>query len=89
METVQIYSRGIATRYPGAPVSKNQRSYRMPPGLKTQIAFAVLITLCAIFVLPTALSANTNATSSAGSVKTTLRDFKSGDFSPSAYADWD
>ena len=80
-------------------MSKNQRDYRMPPGLRTQIIFAVLVTLCALIVLPTALSADGASPSrapaselhvtSAGTVKTTMRDFKSRQFTAASFADWD
>lgn len=71
--------------------------HRMPPGLKSQIAFAVIITLAALLVLPTALSAQQSARTttskaatklSAGTIKTTIRDFSMADFSASAYTDW-
>jgi hypothetical protein len=68
--------------------------------MKTQILFAVIITLGAILVLPTALSAagqpalqsllETKTTvTSAGSVATSVQDFTTTDFGAAAYTDWE
>lgn len=71
----------------------------MPPGLMAQIVFAVIITIAALLVLPTALSARSSvsalpasdkiAAASAGSVATTIQDFRTGDFAASEFSDWD
>lgn len=66
----------------------------MPPGLKMQIAFAICVTLFAILVLPTALSAGRaappiKADRSAGSVTTTTTAFVASNFEASAFSDWD
>lgn len=68
----------------------------MPPGMKTQILFAVIITLCALLVLPTALSAagqrsvpEATSITSAGSVATSVQDFTTTDFGAAAYTDWE
>jgi hypothetical protein len=71
----------------------------MPPGLKAQIFFAVIITIGALLVLPIALSAQQSASSassaktvaslSAGNVTTTLQEFYAGDFAAAEFSDWD
>ena len=79
-------------------VSQNRNRHNMPPGLKSQIVFAIVITLGALLVLPTALSAKQSAASpqpatialpSVGTVKTTLLNFSAADFAATAFADWD
>ena len=70
----------------------------MPPGLKAQIFIAAVITIGALLVLPTALSARqpvaislktTIATSSAGSVVVSVQDFHTASFAATSFADWD
>lgn len=70
----------------------------MPPGLRAQIFFAIVITIGALLVLPTALSARQPAKSaakvesvmpSAGSIATTMRSFETGQYQPAAFSDWD
>jgi hypothetical protein len=69
----------------------------MPPGLRSQILVAILITAAAL-LLPTALSASGGvdpaprqaATDvSAGSIATTTHAFEAGDFAASAFSDWE
>jgi hypothetical protein len=80
-------------------VSVFRENQPMPPGLKTQIVFAILITAAAV-LLPTALSAGgdgnvaqkverVSAVGSAGSVATSTRAFAADDFPASAYTDWE
>jgi hypothetical protein len=70
----------------------------MPPGLKSQIAFAVIVTLGAVLVLPSALSAHSGArgtgntsgkSASAGTVATSVKTFKVANFSASSFSDWE
>lgn len=80
-------------------MSKTRYRNNMPPGLLVQIAFAAAITIAALLVLPTALSAGTMlstapaskkiVTPSAGSVATTTQDFRAADFAASEFTDWD
>ena len=82
------------------PVSKSpQYRYRMPPGMKVQIAFAIVVTIAALLILPTALSAKQSKvrdtrmpaadTGSAGSVATTMRTFSTKNLSAASFADWE
>lgn len=81
------------------PVSRTRYRQNMPPGLRAQIVFAVIITLGALLVLPTALSANPNLVvakpstistmPSAGSVATTVRTFSATKFSAASFSDWE
>ena len=79
-------------------MSKTRYRNNVPPGLKAQIAFAVVLTLCALLVLPTALSARQSAKTtsaasvtapSAGSVVTSMQDFHTATFAAAAFNDWD
>ena len=79
-------------------MSKTQYRNNMPPGLKAQIVIAAAITIGALLVLPTALSAGpaatasaktTVASSSAGSVVTSLKDFHAASFAATSFTDWD
>jgi hypothetical protein len=82
----------------GAAVSKLPQHHIMPPGLKTQIAFAIIVTLCALLVLPTALSAHADrpaaksshvALPSAGSVATTVSAFSAASYTAASFSDWE
>ena len=79
-------------------MSKTRYRNNVPPGLKAQIFFAVVITIGALLLLPTALSANQTVASgakvmvampSAGSVSTSVQDFHAGNFAATAFSDWD
>ncbi|MGI9480101.1 MAG: hypothetical protein ACR2PI_25595 [Hyphomicrobiaceae bacterium] len=79
-------------------MSKTRYRNNIPPGLRAQIAFAVILTLGALLVLPTALSARQSATTttaisvkapSAGSVVTSMQDFHTATFAAAAFNDWD
>lgn len=75
-------------------MSKPRPRQSMPPGLKSQIAFAVLLTAAAIIVLPSALSAGRTieiepSTPTAGSVTTSQRTFVTESFSAAAFTDWE
>lgn len=82
-----------------SPVSRTRYRNNVPPGLRAQIAFAVILTLGALLVLPTALSAQQpaaatsaaaeNATPSAGTVVTTVQDFQTSGLAATAFSDWD
>ena len=70
----------------------------MPPGLKAQIVIAAVITIGALLVLPTALSARqtaatsaktTIASSSAGSVVISVQEFDAASFTATSFTDWD
>lgn len=70
----------------------------MPPGLRAQIFFAVVITIGALLVLPTALSAGQPGTAvakaanempSTGSIATSVRPFEIGQYDAAAFTDWD
>lgn len=80
-------------------MSRSRYQQSMPPGLKSQIVFAVIITLCALFLLPTALSAGPGNLAwkeqvrskppSAGSVSVTLHDFNAVPFVAASFSDWE
>lgn len=79
-------------------MSKTRYRNNVPPGLKAQIFFAVIITIGALLVLPTALSAKqavapaaeaTKVIPSAGSVSTSVQDFHAGSFAATDFSDWD
>lgn len=70
----------------------------MPPGLRAQIFFAIVITIGALLVLPTALSAGQSGSSvakaervmpSPGSITTSTRPFEIGRYDAAAFSDWD
>ena len=79
-------------------MSKTRYRNNMPPGLKAQIVIAAVITIGALLVLPTALSARqsaaasaktTVASSSAGSVVISVQDFHAASFTATSFTDWD
>ena len=79
-------------------MSKTRYRNNIPPGLMAQIFFAVIITIGALLVLPTALSAKqagalapdaSVAMPSAGSVSTSVQDFHAGSFAATDFSDWD
>lgn len=79
-------------------MSKTRYRNNVPPGLRAQIVFAVILTLGALLVLPTALSARqpvptmthlAKASPSAGSVVTSVQDFHTSSFAATAFNDWD
>lgn len=79
-------------------MSKTRYRNNVPPGLRAQIAFAVILTLGALLVLPTALSARQVVTTttvppktapSAGTVVTSVQDFHTAGFAAAEFSDWD
>jgi len=75
-------------------MSKPRPRQSMPPGLKSQIAFAIILTAAAIVVLPSALSASrpdepTRLKPSVGSVTISKTDFVTESFGAAAFTDWD
>jgi hypothetical protein len=72
--------------------------HRMPPGLLPQIVFATILSVGAVAVFPTGLSANPDTlmaqhkcapSKSAGTAATTTQEFVTAQFDANAFADWE